>query len=100
MSVDRCLLVHLRTGASRISAVRLGYAQLMNPFYLWRKGSQDWYPTLRVCARSLTGNALGCLVARRGITRSERRKRLWGNALGLRDVLLCGAQPESIQRIG
>lgn len=100
MSVDRCLLVHLRTGASRMSAVRLGYAQLMNPLYLWWKGSQAWYPILRICARSLTGNALGCFITRRGITRSERRKRLWGNALGLRDVLVCGAQPESIQRIG
>lgn len=100
MTVDRCLLVHLRTGASRMSAVRLGYAQLVNPLYLWQKGSQEWYPTLRICARNLTGNALGCFVARRGITRSERRKRLWGNALGLRDILLSGPQPESIQRIG
>lgn len=98
--VDGCLLVHLRTGSSRMSAVRLGYAQLVNPVYLWWKGSQALYPSLRICARSLSGNVLGCLVARRGITRSERRQRLWGNALGLRDLMVSGPQPESIRRIG
>ena len=99
MRVDCCLLVHLRTGAARISPVRLGYAQFMNPFYLWWKGSQAWFPTLRVCARSFMGNVLGSVVPRQGIPPAERRKRLWGNALGLRDVFLCGAQPESIHRI-
>ena len=99
MTIHQCRLVHLRTGASRMSAVRLGYAQLVNPLYLWRKGSQSWYPAVRICARSLTGNALGCLIARRGIPRSERRRRLWGNALGLRDVLLSGPRPECIRHI-
>ncbi|HUB82603.1 MAG TPA: glycosyltransferase [Bryobacteraceae bacterium] len=99
MIVPQCLLVHLRTGASRISAVRLGYAQLVNPLYLWQKGSQAWYPSLRICARSLTGNVLGCLIARRGIPRAERRRRLWGNALGLRDVLRRGPRPECIRQI-
>jgi len=100
MTVNQCLLVHLRTGASRMSAVRLGYAQLVNPLYLWRKGTQAWFPAMRICARSLTGNAIGCFVERRGITRPERRQRLRGNALGLRDVLLSGPRPECIQRIG
>ena len=94
MTVDRCLLVHLRAGASRVSSVRLGYAQLVNPLYLWRKGSQEWYPTLHICARSLFGNAAGCVIARQGISRAERRKRLWGNTLGLRDVVLSGLEPE------
>ena len=97
--VPQCLLVHLRTGASRMSPVRLGYAQLVNPLYLWQKGSQALYPSLRVCARSLTGNVLGSLIARQGIPPAERRRRLWGNALGVRDVLLGGPRPECIQDI-
>ena len=100
MSVDQCVLVHLRTGSARISPVRLGYAQLVNPLYLCWKGSHAWYHAARICARSLLGNMLGSLTVRQGISRRERRGRLWGNALGIRDVLRYGPRPEGIQNIG
>ena len=62
----------------------------------WR---MEWLPSVRVAARSITGNALDSLMAR-GISKSEHRQRLRGNALGLRGLLLRGPQTESIRLIG
>lgn len=99
VKVEHCRIVHLSVRTSKISAKRLGYAQVMNAHYLWRKGSQDLQNSVRTATKSIIGNVVGTVVTRRGISRPERVERLWGNLLGFRDVAIHGAQPERIERI-
>ena len=94
-----CQIVHLATRTSKFPARRYGYAHVMNGFYLWRKGSQSALSFLRATMKGFVANACGMIVIRRGISRAQRRERLWGNILGLRDIMIHGAKPEQIEHI-
>ncbi len=94
-----CQIVHLATRTSKFSARRYGYAQVMNGFYLWQKGSQSALSYLRTTTKGLIANVCGIFVIRRGISRAHRRGRLWGSILGFRDIMIHGAQPELIEHI-
>lgn len=97
--VAGCKIVHLATRTSKSSARRYGYAQVMNGFYLWRKGSQSARSFLCTTTKGLIANVYGLVICRRGISRAQRRGRLWGSLLGFRDILTHGAQPERIEYI-
>jgi GT2 family glycosyltransferase len=94
-----CQIVHLATRTSKFSARRNGYAHVMNGFYLWRKGSQSALSFLRTTVKGFTANICGMIVIRRGISRAQRRNRLWGNILAFRDIMIHGARPELIAHI-
>jgi GT2 family glycosyltransferase len=94
-----CQIVHLATRTSKFSARRNGYAHVMNGFYLWRKGSQSALSFLRTTIKGFIANICGMIVIRRGISRAQRRGRLWGNLLGFRDIIIHGAKPELIEHI-
>jgi hypothetical protein len=44
-------------------------------------------------------NICGMIVIRRGLSRAQRRNRLWGNILAFRDIMIHGARPELIAHI-
>ena len=54
---------------------------------------------LRTTIKTIFANVLGIVVVRHGTSRTERCERLYGVALGFRDVLLHGAEPELVECI-
>lgn len=85
--------VHLGVKLGRVSGRRLGYSQVVNPVYLWRKGTYPANHALRSVSRHL---AINCLRALRPEPYVDRRGRLLGNGLGLVDLLRRRARPERI----
>lgn len=82
-------LVHLGTPSGRAPGRRLGYAQVVNPLYLWRhSGSVPGVDAVRLAARLTLRNAAGAFVD------PVRRDRLIGNLRGLRDAVGGRLDPE------
>ena len=74
--------VHLGARGGRIDGLRLGFSQIVNPFYLWRKSRVFSLPYLLIhfWLRCLIGNTLGLFT---GEPQEDRLGRLAGNAVGL-----------------
>lgn len=92
--VDDCVIVHRGSSSGgRQAHTRLGYSQMMNPIYLWRKGSfplwlaawEIFRPTAKNLARSIGGSEA-----------SWRRQRLRANAMALGDAVRGRVTPERI----
>jgi GT2 family glycosyltransferase len=92
--VEDCVIVH-RAAASggRQSHTRLGYSQMMNPIYLYRKGSFPLWLTAQQIFRPVAKN-LALSVA--GPARQWRRERLRGNILAATDAVRGRITPERI----
>lgn len=93
MRLDAARGVHLGVKAGRTSGRRLGYSQVANPLYLWRKGSYPWNHALRSIGRNLLANGARSLQPEPWV---DRRGRLAGNGLALLDVLRGRSRPERI----
>ncbi len=85
--------VHLGIKQGRQSGIRLGYSQIANPFYLARKGTCPWPRALRTMTRNIAAN---CLRSLRPEPYIDRRGRLAGNMMGLRDLIERKLDPERI----
>lgn len=72
---------------------RLGYSQIANPWYLWRKGSMPARFAYRLMLRSLAANAARLLRPEPWI---DRKGRLTGNWLAVRDIVIGRADPRRI----
>ena len=92
--VDDCVIVH-RGAASggRQAHRRLGYSQLMNPIYLFRKGSFPLWLAAWEIFRPVAKNILYALA---GSSRSWRRERLDGNLTAAADAVRGRFTPERI----
>ncbi len=95
--VDDCVVVH-RAAASggRQAHRRLGYSQLMNPIYLFRKGSFPLWLMSWEIFRPVAKNVLYALA---GGARSWRRERLGGNLIAAADVVRGRFTPERISEL-
>ena len=93
-SVDDCVIVH-RGAASggRQAHRRLGYSQVMNPIYLFRKGS---FPLWLAAWEIFRPVAKNLLYAVAGSSRSWRRERLDGNLRAAADAVRGRFTPERI----
>ncbi|MBO1325144.1 glycosyltransferase [Acetobacter sp. TBRC 12305] len=85
--------VHLGSKLGRTPGRKLGYSQVANPLYLARKGSYPLDHALRSIARNIAMNTLRSLWSEPYI---DRRGRVVGNWLGLRDAVLGRIAPENI----
>ncbi len=86
--------VHLGTKGGRdTSGERLGYSQIANPHYLWRKGTLTFGFAAHLVLRNVLANTVRSLRPEPWI---DRRARLRGNWIGLRDVVFGRANPERI----
>lgn len=86
--------VHLGTKTGReINGERLGYSQVVNPHYLWRKGTLSAGFSGRLVAGNIAANLVKSLRPEPWI---DRKGRLYGNLVGLRDILFGRANPEQI----
>ncbi len=90
--------VHLGSRGGRVAGRRLGFSQMVNPFYLWRKSRVFSLPFLAVhyWARCIVGNLLG-LVS--GEKVEDRKGRLIGNLHGIAHLLRGRACPLEALRI-
>jgi GT2 family glycosyltransferase len=86
--------VHLGTKAGRTSGVRLGYSQVHNPLYLWRKGTMPTHKAWRLMLRNLALNHARSLWPEPWV---DRIGRVRGNWLGLADVMRGRLTPERIE---
>ena len=85
--------VHLGSKGGRTSGRRLGYSQVVNPIYLWRKGSYPLSHALRSAGRHVLINGARSFWPEAWV---DRRGRLVGNSLALLDILRGRAKPERI----
>ena len=85
--------VHLGTKQGRTPGRRLGYSQVANPVYLFRKGSYTWGRAARSVGRNLVANAARAFHPEAYI---DRRGRLQGNMLAFLDMLRGRMTPERI----
>ena len=98
--VARCTsaaMVHLGVPSGRVSGRRFGFSQVMNPLYLWRKGS---YRSRRDVARQvLTPVLANAALAFAPGQRIDRRGRLVGNCRALATALRGRIAPEDMLRL-
>lgn len=92
--VKDCGVVTVHQGSNsggRRQHRRLGYSQMSNPIYLWRKGSLTPQDLVPLVGKPLLANLKGSVV---GSERHERRERLAGMGLALADVARGRLTPE------
>jgi GT2 family glycosyltransferase len=89
--VDGLWGVHLGMKSGRVKGEKLGYSQIANPIYLVRKKSIS----LRFAANLMGRNFLmNLLRSARPEPEIDRRGRLRGNLIALRDLFLADIRPE------
>lgn len=88
--------VHLGTRRGRVPGLRFGYSQVVNPWYLMKKGTMTRLDVCRKIVRGLAGNALGSFFPN---THVDRRGRLKGNMIGIKDIIFRCWAPERINKL-
>jgi glycosyltransferase involved in cell wall biosynthesis len=87
---------HLGVKGGRVSGRRLGYSQVMNPFYMNRKGTLSARGALRQVFRNVCANAAKSLWSEPYV---DRRGRLLGNFIGFADLMRGRCTPERAERL-
>jgi glycosyltransferase involved in cell wall biosynthesis len=96
VSVSTLLGVHLGRKVGKVSGVRFGYAQVINPVYLIGKGTMSMSFALELVFRNLAANLLRSVRPEPYI---DRRGRLRGNMLALLHVLRGHIEPEYVLKL-
>ena len=92
----RLIGVHLGVKSGRVSGLRFGYSQIVNPIYLARKGTMPKGFALSLMARNLAANLARSIRPEPYV---DRRGRLKGNMLAALDLLRGRVTPERILRL-
>ncbi|MBK9002834.1 MAG: glycosyltransferase [Sphingomonadales bacterium] len=88
--------IHLGARSGKTSGKRLGYSQIANIIYLWRKGTMCPWLGERLLFQNITSNVVRSLWPEQDI---DRRGRLMGNLLALRDLVAGRIDPERIEAL-
>lgn len=88
--------VHLGVKSGRTSGRFLGYSQIANPIYLYRKGTYDLQEAIGSASRNFAANLKGSVRPESYI---DRRGRLIGNLIGLRDLAARRLHPSNALRM-
>jgi GT2 family glycosyltransferase len=88
--------VHLGVKSGRVSGIRFGYSQLVNPIYLVRKGTMPTGFAVSLIWRNIAANAVKSLWPEPYI---DRRGRLKGNMLAAMDLARGRVDPEHILKL-
>jgi GT2 family glycosyltransferase len=88
--------VHLGVRRGRQSGLRFGYSQVVNPWYLMKKGVLTPWQTGRNIARRVLGNAFGSVIPN---PRFDCRGRLKGNFIGIKDIISGHWAPERVTEL-
>ena len=90
-------VAHLASARGKMSDQRMGYAQVANPYYLWRRrGTMAVTEFLRHTLTALAANSLKMLVPGDPV---DRVGRLRGNLLALLEIGLGKSEPGRIERL-
>ncbi len=95
--IENCRMVHLGAGAGRLKGRRYGYSQVMNPIYIWHKGTgmgTSRLAKLLLCALLANGGRM--FLPGQAL---ERRSRLVGNGIAFAHVLSGRIDPEHILKM-
>jgi GT2 family glycosyltransferase len=93
VGVSSLIGVHLGARSGRVSGVRFGYSQLVNPAYLIRKGTMPVGFAVELMGRNLAANLLRSIWPEAHV---DRRGRLKGNLLAAYHLLKGRIEPEHI----
>lgn len=85
--------VHMGVKVARSPGKRLGYSQIANPVYLLRKGTTPRKLALTLMAQNALANLVKSLAPEPHV---DRRGRLHGNFLAMRDLLIGRLDPRRI----
>jgi hypothetical protein len=88
--------VHLGVKSGRTSGVKFGVSQVVNPCYLYFKGTMPGLDAARLLMRPLLKNIMKVFYPEPYI---DRRGRLWGNLLGIASVLSGRVDPGMILKL-
>jgi len=90
--LENCVTVHQASASGgRLQQRRFGYSCVVNPCYLYAKGTVGVADVAVLILKPLTANVAGLLNPRQS---AWRRQRLHGMALGFRDLIRGEAAPE------
>jgi GT2 family glycosyltransferase len=92
VSTDFVWGVHLGSGGGRGSDVRFGYSQIVNPWYLMKKGVINPLDGVRRIGQGLASNAIRVVQK----SHVDRRGRIIGNLMGIKDIVTGKWAPERI----
>ena len=85
--------VHQGVKYGRARGRQLGYSQVVNPIYLWKKGTMSFSKCARLVLKNLLANHLRSLRPEAWI---DRRGRVAGNWIGILDLLRGSINPERV----
>jgi len=88
--------VHLGTKGGRAGGVRLGYSQIANPLYLMRKRTMSVPQAAAQIGRNLAANLIKVWRPEPWV---DRKGRLRGNVIALRDLLKGRLAPQNIEAL-
>lgn len=88
--------VHLGVQVARQSGVKMGYSQIVNNIYIWRKGHGSGARLILMAVRNVLANLVGVL---KHDPRVDRLGRLKGNIIALKRLMFVGIDPEYISNI-
>lgn len=89
----RLVGVHLGVKGARLSGLRFGISQIINPLYLLQKGTISLYRAARLVSGNFSANLIGS-IANTG--RFDRRGRLRGNLIGIVYAIRGKIAPECV----
>lgn len=96
VSLSTLIGVHLGVKSGRVSGVRFGYSQIVNPVYLIRKGTIPRGFALGLMGRNLAANIIKSFWPEPYI---DRRGRLKGNAIAACHLLQGRVEPEHVLKL-
>jgi GT2 family glycosyltransferase len=85
--------VHLGINRARVSGLRFGYSQVVNPWYLLKKGTMTPLATGHHILRGFAANTFGLFFQNNHV---DRWGRLKGNLVGVKDIMVGRWAPERI----
>ena len=88
--------VHLGVKSGRVSGRRLGFSQVMNPYYLNRKRSMTKRHALRLALKNIAANTAKSLWPEAHV---DRRGRLLGNLIAIGEICAGRCNPETAERL-
>ena len=88
--------VHMGVKRGRVSGVKLGYSQIVNPVYMWRKGTMRVSQVVDHIVRNMGSNLA---KSARPEPYVDRAGRLHGNVVGMLDVLRGRLTPEKAAQL-
>lgn len=95
VKTDACRGVHMATKRGKVSGLRLGYSQVANPIYLWRKRTMTLPHALKQIGRNFAANLAKAAAPEPWV---DRRGRLAGNLHAVCDAIGGKLHPTNIDR--